>query len=311
MSRRVTLPNRIIPIRSRRSGKAGSAMRRPPPLVKLPGAAPLPLAARPSLRWLLCLGLVWLGGCGVQTVDIQEQDGAPLLRPDLGAIPDAVPRPEPRSRYGNPVSYEVNGRRYQVLRSSNGYAERGVASWYGTKFHGRRTSSGEPYDMYGMTAAHRSLPLPSYVRVTNLENGRSIVVRVNDRGPFHANRVIDLSYTGAYKLGMLQNGTAKVEVTALDPERPHQSFAASPVSTPGQAADIFLQAGAFSSETNAQRLRERLARSLERSVRVQPVGEPSPMYRVQVGPIASVEQADALTAKLESMGVNDTRLIID
>jgi rare lipoprotein A len=135
-------------------------------------------------------------------------------------VPDAVPRVEPRSIYGNPPSYEVFGKRYYVMASSVGYVERGVASWYGPGFHKERTSVGEPYDMYGMTAAHKSLPLPAYVRVTNLQNGRSCVVRVNDRGPFVGNRIIDLSYTAAAKLDMLRDGTAMVEVRALQPVDP-------------------------------------------------------------------------------------------
>jgi rare lipoprotein A len=133
------------------------------------------------------------------------------------SVPDMVPRVEPRSRNGNPPFYDVMGKRYFVLSSSVGYAERGVASWYGPGFHKVRTSTGEPYDMYAMTAAHKTLPLPAYVRVTNLQNGRSIVVRVNDRGPFVGNRIIDLSYTAASKLDMLRNGTAMVEVRSIDP----------------------------------------------------------------------------------------------
>lgn len=137
---------------------------------------------------------------------------------DPMAVPDAVPREEPRSPYGNPEFYEVDGRRYRPLSSSDGFVERGTASWYGAEFHGRRTSSGEAFDMYAMTAAHPTLPLPTYVEVTNLENGRRVVVRVNDRGPFKDGRIIDLSYVAAYRLGMIQNGTARVEVRALAPE---------------------------------------------------------------------------------------------
>jgi rare lipoprotein A len=138
-----------------------------------------------------------------------------------------VPRLEPRSRYGNPPFYDVFGKRYYVLSSSVGYWERGVASWYGPGFHKLRTSTGEPYDMYGMTAAHKTLPLPAYVRVTNLQNGRSVVVRVNDRGPFVGNRIIDLSYTAAAKLDMLRNGTALVEVRSIDPSAPPPVITAS------------------------------------------------------------------------------------
>jgi rare lipoprotein A (peptidoglycan hydrolase) len=135
-------------------------------------------------------------------------------------VPDAIPRAEPRSIYGNPPSYEVFGKRYYVMASSVGYVERGVASWYGPGFHKELTSVREPYDMYGMTAAHKTLPLPAYVRVTNLQNGRSCVVRVNDRGPFVGNRIIDLSYTAAAKLDMLRDGTAMVEVRVLQPLEP-------------------------------------------------------------------------------------------
>jgi rare lipoprotein A len=148
------------------------------------------------------------------------------LPPPPDTVPDVVPRAEPRSHYGNPPFYDVFGKRYYVLSSSVGYVERGVASWYGPGFHKVRTSTGEPYDMYAMTAAHTTLPLPTYVRVTNLQNGRSIVVRVNDRGPFVDNRIIDLSYTAAAKLDMLRNGTAIVEVSSIEP----------PLATPATAA---------------------------------------------------------------------------
>ncbi len=152
----------------------------------------------------------------------------------LESVPDAVPRIEPRSRYGNPPSYDVFGKRYYVLSSSVGYWERGVASWYGPGFHKLRTSTGEPYDMYAMTAAHKTLPLPAYVRVTNLQNGRSVVVRVNDRGPFVGNRIIDLSYTAAAKLDMLRNGTAMVEVRSIDPSAlpPVVTASARPTASP-------------------------------------------------------------------------------
>ena len=147
-----------------------------------------------------------------------RRDGAPDARGvDLDTISDAVPREEPLSPYGNPPEYEAFGRTYRTLESSEGYEEEGVASWYGEEFQGRRTSSGETYDLYGMTAAHRTLPLPTYVEVTNLENGQTVVVRVNDRGPFHEDRVIDVSYAAAYRLGMLAKGTARVRVRALQP----------------------------------------------------------------------------------------------
>jgi len=159
--------------------------------------------------------------------------------PPADSVPDAVPRVEPRARNGNPPFYEVFGKRYFVLASSTGYVERGVASWYGPGFHKVQTSTGEPYDMYAMTAAHKTLPLPAYVRVTNLQNGRSVVVRVNDRGPFVGNRIIDLSYTAAAKLDMLRNGTAMVEVRSIDPVAPAQpaaiQLAAAPAATTSPA----------------------------------------------------------------------------
>ena len=145
-----------------------------------------------------------------------EADTVPDYIPDVDAIPEPEVRAEPRSRGGN-KHYSVLGKRYQVLDSEHGYQEQGGASYYGKKFHGRRTSSGEVYDMYAFSAAHKSLPLPSYARVTNLDNGKSIVVRVNDRGPFHANRIIDLSYAAAVKLGYREKGVARVEVRALTP----------------------------------------------------------------------------------------------
>ena len=158
--------------------------------------------------------------------------------PPPDSIPDMVPRYEPRARNGNPPFYDVMGKRYFVLSSGVGYVERGVASWYGPGFHKVRTSIGEPYDMYAMTAAHKTLPLPAYVRVTNLQNGLSIVVRVNDRGPFVGNRIIDLSYTAASKLGMLRNGTAMVEVRSLEPVSANTPLVAQgtpPAATPNSA----------------------------------------------------------------------------
>jgi len=154
-----------------------------------------------------------------------DADGIPS---GAHAMPDAVPVDEPRSRYGNPKTYEVMGERYFVLNSAEGYKEQGRASWYGTKFHGKRTSSGESYDMYQMTAAHKTLPLPTYVRVTRKSNGRSVVVKVNDRGPFHTGRIIDLSYAAAARLDLLKEGSAEVEVEALEPGAPAPSAPATP-----------------------------------------------------------------------------------
>jgi len=170
---------------------------------------------------MTALGLtavVSTSGCFVTRHPTADVEAPPRTGPTAAVPPppEVVPMTEPKSRYGNPAYYDVFGKRYYVLSSSADYVERGVASWYGPGFHQVRTSSGEIYDMYGMTAAHKTLPLPAYVRVTNLQNGRSVVVRVNDRGPFVGNRIIDLSYTAAAKLDMLQSGTAMVEVRSLD-----------------------------------------------------------------------------------------------
>ena len=189
-----------------------------------------------SLRAALILGLMLAGltGCSssgdkrsetnqaVGAGDTDDiRDSGPSRPPKgLASIPDAVPKPERKAKYGNPKSYVVFGKRYYPKVNSQGHVETGGASWYGRKFHGRKTSSGERYNMYAMTAAHKTLPLPTYAKVTNLENRRSVIVKINDRGPFHGNRIIDLSYAAATKLGVVQNGVAKVEVRAIDPSRP-------------------------------------------------------------------------------------------
>ena len=173
-------------------------------------------------RWTL-IGVVCvaLGACSTASKrEAARERNTPEPAPDVSSIPDAVPRLEPPCRYGNPDDYEVDGQRYVVMRSARGYVQRGIASWYGREFHRRLTSCREPYDMYAMTAAHSTLPLPTYVEVTNLLNGRRAVVRVNDRGPFKDHRLIDLSFAAAYRLGIVGPGTAPVEVRAIDPTLP-------------------------------------------------------------------------------------------
>jgi rare lipoprotein A len=227
----------------------------------------------------------------------------------IAAIPDAVPRFEPRSRNGNPPFYEVLGRRYTVLASASGYVERGVASWYGPGFHGVSTSMGEPYDMYGMTAAHKTLPIPCYARVTNLSNGRSVVVRINDRGPFVANRLIDLSYTAAAKLDMLRGGTAMVEVRVVTPDDPQSQALTRASETPPPT--LYVQAGAFAVPANAEGLRRRLQQAGMSNVLVLPPLPGHHLYRVRVGPVASVADFDALATRLATLGVPDARLALD
>ena len=244
----------------------------------------------------------------------------PPTVPDSAA--DAVPRVEPRARKGNPPFYDVFGKRYYVLSSSVGYWERGVASWYGPGFHKVQTSTGESYDMYAMTAAHKTLPLPAYVRVTNLQNGRSVIVRVNDRGPFVGNRIIDLSYTAAVKLDMLRNGTAMVEVRTIDPSAPPAGLTASsaaeaaapnaPAAGVAAAAALFVQAGAFADAANAERLAEKLRGGSYGKVFVRDdriAGRR--MYRVRIGPVPDVAGFDRVVAALERAGINDAHLALD
>jgi len=200
------------------------------------------------------------------------------------------------------------GKRYFVLSAATGYIERGVASWYGPTFHGVNTSSGERYDMYAMTAAHKTLPLPTYARVTNLRNGRSVTVRINDRGPFVANRLIDLSYTAAAKLDMLRDGTTFVEVRALTPGEPDVLTRSAETPPP----TLYVQVGAFADQGNAQRALGRLQRAGLSTVFIAPPAlDKSQLYRVRVGPIGDVAKFDELSAKLATLGFPGARLAMD
>src|SRR5215469_4239273 len=259
------------------------------------------------------LGLLALAACSV--TGHRPSPPAPVPAPPPAPpppasvpAPAAVPRVEPRSAHGNPPFYDVLGQRYYVLASADGYLERGVASWYGPTFHGGNTSSGEPYDMYGMTAAHKTLPLPCYARVTNLRNGKSVVVRINDRGPFVANRLIDLSYTAASKLEMLREGTTLVEVRVLSPTMPDVLTRTTAQPPPA----LYVQAGAFADQQHAQRLLARLqAAGLERAFIALPLQTGAQLYRVRLGPVESVAQFDQLTARLAALGIADARLAIE
>lgn len=242
----------------------------------------------------------------------QSDDSGPPLPPgEIAALPEPVPRVEPRARYGNKSPYTVRGKTYRVLDDHAGYVERGIASWYGAKFHGYMTSSMEPYDMLQFSAAHKSLPLPSYARVTNLDNGKSVVVRVNDRGPFHDGRIIDLSYAAAVRIGVWPKGTARVEVTALDPRgnvAPRQAVAA-PLGKASSGARLFLQAGAFANRDNAARLVARI-----KSAGVDAVGIDSNargVHRVRIGPLADAEAIDAMTRRLERHGLGTPQVVAD
>ena len=253
-----------------------------------------------------------------------DQDHGPSGHVDLSHVPDAVPRDELKSRGGNRSPYTVLGKQYSVLDSSQGYRERGVSSWYGNKFHGHKTSNGEVYDMYGMSAAHKSLPLPTYVRVTNLDNGKQVVVRVNDRGPFHGSRLIDLSYAAAFKLDMLKGGTARVEIEAINQvsHRPASSAVAyampdtSPVQ-PQLPAPVglrrYVQVGAYSSWSAAQSVKTRLQLLLrDQRVEVSKHDGGAAVYRVRFGPLTVADSAgtvDRLLSKLSAEGFTDAQIL--
>jgi len=253
-----------------------------------------------------------LAGCSTLGRPVTNPPGSARPTPpppaNIDSVPDAVPRPEPRSAHGNPPFYDVMGKRYFVLGAATGYVERGVASWYGPTFHGVNTSSGERYDMYAMTAAHKTLPLPTYARVTNLRNGRSITVRINDRGPFVANRLIDLSYTAAAKLDMLREGTTFVEVRALTPGEPDVLTRSAETPPP----TLYVQVGAFADQGNAQRAMRRLqAAGLSSAFIAPPASDKPQLYRVRVGPIGEVVKFDELSAKLATLGFPGARLAMD
>ncbi|TLF45485.1 septal ring lytic transglycosylase RlpA family protein [Halomonas urmiana] len=259
-------------------------------------------------------------------------DAYPEDPPDVAQVPDAVPQREPRSRGGNTSPYEVWGKRYEVMADASGYRREGRASWYGEKFHGYATSNGEIYDMYKMSAAHRSLPLPSFVRVTSLDNGRSTIVRVNDRGPFHSEREIDLSYAAAARLGILEQGTGRVRVEAIDVERwlakrggdpqpdPSEDAAAVRASATADASDasrvasdapadgVFLQVAALGSEEGARDLQARLETEIARPVRV---ASATGLHRVQVGPLDPSGQVAPVREQLRRAGFAQAFIVDD
>jgi len=258
-----------------------------------------------------------LSACGGSSLIFDDSDSAPSQHPDLSQVPDAVPRVEPHSRYGNPKSYVVFGKRYYVKESSAGFTQKGIASWYGTKFHGRRTSSGEPYDMFAMTAAHKTLPLPTYLEVTNLRNNKRVIVKANDRGPFHENRIIDLSYAAATRLGIAASGTGLVEIRALNPAAPipqpaQPVQASTPAANDTEIPNMYLQIGAFASQTNAQGLHTRLHDAAFKRASITEVSpNGNTVYRVRIGPLATVDEADQLVDQLAALGIKDTRVVID
>ncbi|MBS0557771.1 MAG: septal ring lytic transglycosylase RlpA family protein [Proteobacteria bacterium] len=249
----------------------------------------------------------------------QANDSTPAQVPDISKIPEPVPHDEPRSVYGNKSPYTVLGESYRVLPSCKGYDERGLASWYGNKFHGYTTSNFEKYDMYAYSAASKVLPIPCYVRVTNLENGRSAIVRVNDRGPFVANRIIDLSFVAAIKLGVYPRGTAMVEVRGIDPAHPERrdaepgrgaAVSSAPQKTPKPL--LYLQVGAFADPANAERAANTVRHAQLGNVEVVNARSGGKiLLRVRLGPLKDAAQADALTPKLRALGLGEVRVSID
>ncbi len=261
-----------------------------------------------------------------------KDDGPPSETPPAGldAFPDAVPRIEPLHRFAN-RPYMVFGREYVPATSLRPYKERGIASWYGRKFHGEKTSTGETYDMYAMTAAHPTLPLPSYARVTNVATGKSVVVRVNDRGPFLHNRVIDLSYAAATKVGIAQKGSGEVEVEAIIPVEGATVAAAAPLppvvsapiaaapaassapevapSVPVARADggFVVQLGAFASNANAENFLARLAAPIAQVGVEARIRQVSGLFRVFVGPYATRDEAKRTADRLrDALGLEST-----
>jgi len=262
-----------------------------------------------------------------------KDDGPGDEIPDgLDDVPDAEPKLEPLHKPAT-RPYVVLGKEYVPNTSLRPYKARGTASWYGKKFHGQKTSIGEPYDMFAMTAAHPTLALPSYVRVTQLQSGKSVVVRVTDRGPFHAGRVIDLSYTAAYKLGLINGGSGEVEVEAIIPGDPTSlGYAQVKPPTPAEADDlsrlasrmaveertvqtaiaaeatgtaaapkgIFLQLGAFANADNAENLKSHLSRELDWLAEPMRIQSGGGIHRLQLGPYASRSDADRVAERIRS-----------
>lgn len=280
------------------------------------------------------------GGFGSGLLDFGRSKPAPSDGPgSLQLVTSGKaeqPRNLPKSRYGNPQTYEVFGKQYRVMDSAEGYAERGGASWYGSKFHGRKTSSGEIYNMYDMTAAHRSLPLPTFVEVTNLENGRMLVVKVNDRGPFHSERIIDLSFAAASKLGILENGTADVEVRAISVNDsnggPAQQIAYASDSMPEAGAGpqqreipasyrqtqdtygiedgsvIVFQVGAYSERDNAEVMRSRVNEAMQiKAAYIEDVADRG-LFRVRFGVASNVPES-AVARHLQSVGIDKYSIV--
>ena len=231
-----------------------------------------------------------------------QQDGAPLVRLDPATIADATPRHEAIRASGNSSPYVVNGKEYRLLADHRRYKERGVASWYGTKFDGHATSNGEIYRLYEMSAAHRTLPIPVYVKVTNLRNGRTAIVRVNDRGPFHSDRIMDLSYAAAEKLGFADQGTAPVEIEIIDTDN-------SAVVNGADATRYYLQVGAFKQLSSATELQRKLSAGLGYPVLIASQG--NRLHKVRVGPFIDYTSAQTAKKILKQRWSGEPHLVVE
>jgi rare lipoprotein A len=273
---------------------------------------------RISTRITLLGVVLLLGACGKMGIrPVIISDSAPPGSVSAIDIKDAIPRADPIRKSGNKSPYQVFGVDYQVMTDATGYRETGVASWYGRKFHGRPTSNGETFNSYSVTAAHRSLPIPCYVRVRNLDNDRQLVVRVNDRGPFHADRIIDLSYAAAVKLGFADHGTARVEVELI-PLSGVQDLRFATVGSPWRNVSVqpnraqYLQLGAFSNEDAALRLVARLGELTKEPVGISELESgTNTLYRVRVGPVGDTDGILTLRDLLIDKGFEAPRLLVD
>jgi rare lipoprotein A len=257
---------------------------------------------------LLLAGLVSLlliSCAGEQKKETEPFDGPSASDLKAADVADAIPRTEPLARYGNHSPYEVFGKQYTVLPSSKGYHKQGVASWYGSKFHGRRTSSGEPYDMHLATAAHKSLPLPTYAEITNLDNGRKVIVKINDRGPFKDDRLIDMSYGAALRLDMIPTGTARVDVRVIDvlaepgEQKVLVETRTETAADSGGDAGTWLQVGAYGKSDGAQKLAGQLAKADLSPVSIHTIDN---LFRVWLGPYLSSAEVESVIARVIELG---------
>ncbi|WP_052417454.1 septal ring lytic transglycosylase RlpA family protein [Cellvibrio mixtus] len=243
-----------------------------------------------------------------------DKDFGPSEDVDLSHIPDAVPRLEVRTRAGNKNPYTVLGKTYHLIKDETSYKERGYASWYGNKFNGYHTSNGELYDMYAMTGAHKTLPIPSYVRVTNLDNGKSVVVRINDRGPFHQGRIVDLSYAAAQRIGIHKTGTGRVEVEIALPgdAPPIPRRADNTIAKPVESAlppGTFLQLGAFGNKKSAQDFAATLGTKLTFPVIISSAASPKEIHRVRLGPFKDAKNLQMARDQLARLNIFEAHVV--